>query len=90
MPNKTKDVRRVVIEALKSPKFKYRTVEGLAKETHLSALEIVRVLEVDRAVRKSLAKSKTGADLYTAKKKVSAMADVWNAFTAINSAKYGN
>ena len=90
MPKKTRDVKYVVIQALNSPKFKYRTVQGLSKETHFPANVIVEVLNSDKSVRKSLVKSKTGADLYTAREKVSAVEDAWNAFTAINSAKFGN
>ena len=89
MPKKTRDANYVVIEALKSPKFKYRTVQGLARETHLPANLVIEVLNSNDSVRKSLVKSKTGADLYTAKKKVSAVEDAWNAFTALNSAKFG-
>ena len=90
MSRNPKTVHHKVIEALKSPKFKYRTVQGLAKETHLSPAEVKKVLETDTTVRKSLARSKSGATLYIAKKNVSAIQDAWNAFRAINSAKYGN
>ena len=88
-PKVKKDVRTVVIKALNSPGYKYRTASGVARETHLSAELVRKILESDHSVRKSLARSKSGAQLYAVKKRVSGIEDAWNAFRALNAAKFG-
>lgn len=86
-PSDTPEQR--VLRALESPRFKYRTVSGIAKETKLDVKRVREVLQSNPAVRRSFAKSKNGKQLFTAKKKVSVGEDLWTAFKAVNAAKFG-
>lgn len=81
------DVR--VIAALGSPKYKYRTASGIARDIHVDAERVAKVLQSNPKVRVSLTKAINGSKLYTLKSKVSAASDVWTAFKAVNNAKFG-
>jgi hypothetical protein len=55
-----------VINALSNPKWQFRTVAGIAKETGLPEDEVVRVLaKYPRLVRHSLVPDRSGQALYT-------------------------
>ncbi len=82
-------LEQVVLKALESPKYKYRTVYGIARETKIDEGRVRKVLKSSDAVRQSFAKSKTGKQLFASKKKVSVGEDLWTAFRAVNSAKFG-
>jgi hypothetical protein len=79
-----------IIEALKGPKYKYRTASGIARETQIDKIKVVKILQSNPSVRVSLTKAKDGSRLYALKSKVSAASDVWTAFKAINGAKFGD
>jgi len=82
-------IEQVVLRALESPRYKYRTVHGIARETKLDVARVRDVLKSSPAVRQSFAKSKTGKSLFASKKKVSIGEDLWTAFRAVSSAKLG-
>ncbi|SHM38301.1 hypothetical protein [Rhodanobacter sp. OK091] len=90
-PNKSKaEAKDRVLKALNNSTYKYRTLNGLARDTHLDPEFVKTVLDSSTAVRKSFVKSKSGKQLYASKEKVSATEDLWVAFQALNSAKFGN
>jgi hypothetical protein len=65
-PKPSVTLAEIVAAALQNPKFLWRTVEGIAKETKLPAGDILYVLEIDlsdRVIRSSLPDSK-GRHLY--------------------------
>lgn len=82
-------IEEIVLRALESPKYKYRTVHGIARETKLDEQRVRKVLKASPAVRQSFAKSKSGKQLFASKKKVSVGEDIWTAFRAVNAAKFG-
>jgi hypothetical protein len=82
-------LEQVVLKALESPKYRYRTVHGIARETKIDEGRVRKVLKSSPIVRQSFAKSKTGKQLFASKKKVSVGEDLWTAFRAVNSAKFG-
>lgn len=79
-----------VLKALSNSRYKYRTVGGLARETRLDAQKVKQILDSSNSVRKSLVRSKAGSQLYASKTKVSVPEDLWVAFRALNSAKFGS
>lgn len=83
------DVARI-IEALGNSKYSYRTAHGIARESKIDDKSVVEVLRVNPSVRVSITKSPDGSTLYALKNKVSATSDVWNAFKAVNVAKFGS
>jgi hypothetical protein len=87
-PSSSVEVR--VIEALKSPKYKYRTAHGISRETNIAPVKVIEVLQSSPSVRKSLTRAADGSKLYALKKKVSTASDVWTSFKAINGAKFGD
>ncbi|WFF79200.1 hypothetical protein [Delftia tsuruhatensis] len=82
-------IEQQVLRALESPRFKYRTVSGIAKETKLDEESVREVLQSNPAVRRSFAREKNGKQLFAAKAKVSIGEDLWVAFKAVNAAKFG-
>lgn len=78
-----------MLQALESPRFKYRTVSGIANETKLDERSVREVLQRNPAVRLSFARAKNGKQLFAAKAKVSIGEDLWVAFKAVNAAKFG-
>ena len=82
-------LEEIVLKALESPKYKYRTVHGIARETKIDEQRVRNVLKSSPTVRQSFAKTKAGKQLFASKKKVSVGADLWMAFRAVNSAKFG-
>ena len=57
---------RLVFDALANPKWDFRTVDGIAKETHLSTDEVKQALvTLKNLVRKSLVPDRSGRALYT-------------------------
>lgn len=64
--NLSPEVREAVLKALASPKFRWRTVAGVAQETGLEQEIVQRAIsEVDDRVVRSSVKSADGRDLYT-------------------------
>jgi len=61
--------RQTIIAALEDPRFDWRTVDGIAEQTHLPESDIRRVLEEseDEVVRSSIP-DKYGRVLYTTRK----------------------
>lgn len=49
-------IEQVVMKALESPRYKYRTVHGIARETKLDVARVREVLKSSPAVRQSFAK----------------------------------
>ena len=94
MPKRTPHIapnaERKVIEALQNPRFKYRTVSGIARETHIDAERVGEILKVSPSVRVSLTRAQDGSRLFALKKSVSKAEDVWTAFKAVNGAKFGD
>ncbi len=88
-PRQLDRLDEIVLRALESPKYKYRTVQGIASETKLDEQRVRTILKNNPLVRESFEKSKTGKQLFTSKKKVSIGEDLWTAFRAVNSAKFG-
>lgn len=89
-PHISQDAERKVIKALKNPRFKYRTISGIARETHIDAARVGEILKVSPSVRVSLTRAQDGSRLYALKKNVSTASDVWTAFKAVNGAKFGD
>ena len=54
-----------VMNALNDPKYDFRTVEGLARDSGLTKDEVVRVLKNNPAVRLSHVTAKYDVDLFT-------------------------
>ena len=88
-PKQPLSPERAVLMALESPKYRYRTVLGIARETKIDAQRVKKVLKSNPMVRQSYAKTKSGKPLFASKKKVSVGEDLWTAFKAVNAAKFG-
>ena len=59
-------IERTVLEAVADPKWDFRTISGIAKETGLSESDVKRVLEKNPAlVRQSLVPGRQGRGLFT-------------------------
>lgn len=79
-----------VITALEDEKWDYRTAEGIARQIGRTVQEVKVVLETDPRVRQSVMRARSGAGLYTLKKKRSVLKDIFTAFRAMNSDKLGD
>lgn len=79
-----------VITALEDEKWDYRTAEGIARQISRPLKEVKIVLETDPRVRQSVMRARSGAGLYTLKKKRSVLKDIFTAFRAMNSDKLGD
>lgn len=86
---KPETLEQLVLKALNSPKYKYRTVHGIAREVKADERRVREILKASPSVRRSFAKNKAGKQLFASKKKVSVGEDLWAAFRAVNSAKFG-
>lgn len=63
------DVNNVINVVLRNPKYKYRTVNGIAKEANVSKLTAQRILGTNPSVR--VIKARDGRELYMASNKPS-------------------
>lgn len=80
-----------VLSALRAPKWRYRTVDGISKETRISIDDVKRVLdESPQIVRVSRIRNRNGKILYASKERVSALGDLWTAARAISKRKVTN
>ena len=74
----TDDVEEKILKALHDEKWEYRTVEGIAKETALSADVVTQFLESRKdLVWKSAIPDKKGRDLYTVQSRHSQSKEFW-------------
>jgi hypothetical protein len=84
------DIKIKVIKALDDSRWDYRTAEGIAKAAHIKIDVVKSVLNSDKRIRHSVLKSRSGLELYTLKKRRSALRDFYTAFRAMNAAKLGD
>jgi hypothetical protein len=78
-----------VFRALDTGQWKYRTAEGIAKETHLPTEKVEATLKSHpEMVRVSLVRRSDGKLLFASKKKVSGLQDAWTAVRALSKAKF--
>jgi len=89
-PTRDASTGSFVITALEDDKWDYRTAEGIAKQIGRSIQEVKMVLETDPRVLQSVMRARSGAGLYTLKKKRSVLKDLFTAFRAMNSDKLGD
>lgn len=89
-PNKTTiSAEARIFKALSSPKWMYRTADGIAKETHLPRAEVEKTLKTHpEKVRVSLVRRRDGSVLFASKEKVSVLQDAWTAVRALSKAKF--
>lgn len=67
-----------VRSALENPKYKWRTVEGISKETNLDAVAVVGSLSANAsAVVKSTIRDKDGRDLFSTKEHYREKSNIW-------------
>lgn len=59
------DTRKKVLKALENPRYRWRTVRGIAAETHLEEDMVLWVLDDAEDVVKSAVPGPNGADLFT-------------------------
>lgn len=86
----SEEERGKVLKALEGEAAVYLTASSIAKKTKVRLVNVEKVLKNNGTyVRVSLAKAPDGSRLFASRKKVSALGDVWNAFKAVNKAKYG-
>lgn len=77
-----------VFGALQSRRWKYRTAEGIAKETKVPVKTVEKVLkESPQKVRVSVMRRRDGKVLYAKKDEVSVIRDWWNGFKLLSKAK---
>ena len=77
-----------ILAALKSRRWKYRTAEGIAKETRVPVNTVEKVLkESPQQVRVSVMRRRDGKVLYVKKDEVSVIKDLWNGFKLLSKAK---
>lgn len=79
----------LVIDALRTSKFEYRTAQGIAKEVHLPVNQVEDALASrPDVVRVSVLRRADGSKLFADRRKVSAIKDAWSAFRAVSFAKF--
>ena len=79
------DQRDIVVRALESPKYKWRTVKGIAKEAKLPehvVLKTVNSLRKSGKVVRSQVPSDTGEELFTTRKHFNRSAPLSTRFMA--------
>jgi len=59
------EIKSKVLEALGDPKYKWRTVTGIAEETHVDSEIVRRILEEAESVVRSAVPGPRGEDLFT-------------------------
>jgi hypothetical protein len=71
-----------VFEALANPKWDFRTVKGIAKETSLNSTLVSNIINAHtgKLIRKSVIPDKTGDELYTLKSKRADIAEIYDQF----------
>jgi len=74
----------IVFSALENPKYRWRTINGLAKETGVDEATVKRVLNrINDAIVKSSIPSTSGDDLYTTRRHLKKMENVFSRFVAV-------
>lgn len=83
----TNPSEEMVFKALANPKWDFRTVNGIAKETNLDNEQVAKIIDVynGKLIRKSLVPSVTGEQLYTLKSKKANLAEIYDQFRALLS-----
>lgn len=87
--SKDQSTEEKVFRALNTGRWKYRTAEGIAKETRLPTTKVEATLKSHpEMVRVSLLRRSDGKILFASKKKVSGLQDAWIAVRALSKAKF--
>ncbi len=78
-----------VFESLSNPKWDYRTISGIVKETGLDENLVSHILKSRKdLIRESIIPSASGERLFTLSKNVNHLRDYWAAFRMINEEKF--
>ncbi len=89
MPTELSSAEKRVIASLSNPKWDYRTIPGIAKETGLDETTVQGIFESRKdLIRESIVPSKAGERLFTLSKNVNHLRDYWAAFRMINDEKF--
>lgn len=80
---KTGDVAHAVVEALENPRYKWRTLEGVAKDTGIEPSVVYRVIErLGTQVVKSGVASTKGDELFTTRRHLRQKGSFFSRFAA--------
>ena len=67
-----------ILDALESPKYQWRTLEGLSKETGVDAEEIQKILTATLSDQVVTTEDRSGRLLYTTRRHYYASQGLWN------------
>lgn len=81
---KVKNVAHVVVNALENPNYKWRTLEGVAKDTGVEPFVVYRVIEkLGGQVVKSSVASIRGDELFTTRRHLRQKESIFSRFAAV-------
>lgn len=80
---------KLVMKALESPSYNYRTINGIMRDTKLPKNTVIEIVENNKDIRHSLLRAPDGSALYASKNKISGWSDFVSTIKALNNAKYG-